>query len=320
MSAGASPLRPVSVACPAKVNVFLRILAREDSGFHQIETFFLAVGIFDRVTVTPGGPGIALDARTAEGASVEDLGPAQDNTVVRAARAFFEAIGRRIPAVGIRLDKAIPSGSGLGGGSSDAAGTLAALNAAHGGPLPQNKLFELGSRIGADVPFFCARSPAALAWGRGDRLLLCPPPPPALVVVATPRERLSTADAYRETSAGLSLPPAPVALAGPVPNTWTRLASLAHNDFEPVAFRRAPVLTCARATLTEHGAVVAGLTGSGTAIFGVFPRDGDEAERQAKAAARELAALGGADDMDARVVPTLDRWPVPSEALPRHRS
>ena len=319
MSAGAAPPGPVSVACPAKVNVFLRILAREDSGYHQIETFFLAVGIFDRVTAAPGAPGIALDARTAAGVAV-DLGPTQDNTVVRAAEAFFEEIGDRSPAVRIRLDKAIPSGSGLGGGSSDAAGTLAALNAARGAPLSLAKLVELGGRIGADVPFFCAGSPAALAWGRGDRLLPCPPPPPALVVVATPRERLRTADAYREASAGLSLPPAAVALSGSAPNTWTRLASLAHNDFEPVAFRRAPVLAGARAALAEQGAVVAGLTGSGTAVFGVFPREGAEAERQAQAAARAVAALSGAGDVDVRIVPTLDQWPVPSETPARHRS
>ena len=170
------------------------------------------------------------------------------------------------------------------------------------------------------MPFFCTGSPAALAWGRGDRLLPCPPPPPALVVVATPQERLRTADAYREASAGLSLPPAAVALSGSAPHTWTRLASLAHNDFEPVAFRRAPVLAGARVALLEQGAVVAGLTGSGTAVFGVFPREGAEAERQAQAAARAVAALSGAGDVDVRIVPTLDQWPVPSETPARHRS
>lgn len=311
--AGAEPPRwPVSVACPAKVNLFLRILAREDSGFHQIETFFLAIGIFDRVTVGPGGPGIALHVRAAADASPEDLGPAQDNTVVRAARAFFGAIGRSSPAVAIRLEKAIPPGSGLGGGSSDAAGTLTALNAAHGVPLAPAELLELGGRIGADVPFFCAGSPAALGWGRGDRLLTCPPPPPALVVVATPRERTKTTDAYGEASATVSLPPGPVAMLGPLPNTWPQLASLAGNDFEPVAFRRVAVLAGARATLLARGAVVAGLTGTGSAIFGVFPRDGAGVARQVEAAAGAVKALPGADGMDVRVVPTLDRWPEPS--------
>lgn len=324
MSADADAARQVSVACPAKVNVFLRILAREDSGYHQIETFFLAVGIFDRVTVAPGGPGIVLDARAGKGdASLEDLGPAECNTVVRAAHAFFKAIGRASPAATIRLDKAIPSGSGLGGGSSDAAGALAALNAAHGTPLADAELLELGGRIGADVPFFCARSPAALAWGRGDRLLPCPLPPPALVVVASPRQRLRTSDAYREVSATLPLPPAAAALPGPAPSTWSRLASLAHNDFEAAAVRRMPLLARVRATLLESGAVLAGLTGSGSAIFGVFPRDG-AAERRAEAAARALAAMDG-DEIDVRIAPTLDRWPrlseeAPAKAAARYRS
>lgn len=319
MRAGDGPARQVSVACPAKVNVFLRILAREDSGYHQIETFFLAVGMFDRVTVIPGGRGIVLDARAGnEDASLEDLGPAKDNTVVRAARAFFGAIGCRSPAATIRLDKEIPSGSGLGGGSSDAAGALAALNAAHGAPLAHAELVELGGSIGADVPFFCARSPAALAWGRGDRLLPCLSPPPALVVVASPRQRLRTTDAYREVAATLSLPPASVALPEPAPSTWIQLASLAHNDFEAIAVRRAPVLARVRATLLESGAVLAGLTGSGSAIFGVFPRD-DDAQRRAEFAARTVAALGGME-IDVRIAATLDRWPRPSEAPAERRT
>ncbi len=319
MSADALPARPVSVACPAKLNVFLRILAREDSGYHQIETFFLAVGIFDRVTVEPGGRGVVLDARTgAEDASLDDLGPAEDNTVVRAARSFFAAIGCRSPAATIRLDKAIPSGSGLGGGSSDAAGTLVALNAAHGMPLAPTEILELGGSIGADVPFFCAGSPAALAWGRGDRILPCPPPPPASVVFAFPRQRLRTSEAYRELSATLSLPPAATVLPGPAPSTWSQLAALAHNDFEAGAVRRVPGLARVRAALLQSGAVLAGLTGSGSAIFGVFPRDG-AGERRAEVAACTLAALDG-PEIDVQVASTLDRWPRPSGAPARHQS
>lgn len=316
---GAALGRPVSVACPAKVNVFLRILAREDSGYHQIETFFLAIGIFDRVTVSPSNKGIALEVHAADGSQLEDLGPPEANTVVRAARAFFEAIGCRSPAVAIRLDKSIPSGSGLGGGSSDAAGTLTALNAAHKAPLDYAELLQLGGRIGADVPFFCAGSPAALAWGRGDRILPCASPPRALVVVAVPRIRHATACAYRELSSTLSLPLGAAVLPA-APSEWTELASLAHNDFEPAAVRRTPVLARMRATLRESGAVLAGLAGSGSAIFGVFPGEDDAVERRARAAARRLAALNSVEGTDVRVASTLERWPTPSETTEDQKS
>ena len=122
----------VSVACPAKVNLFLRILAREDSGYHQIETLFQAVGLFDRVDVRPSVAGISISVDRSEpapgaGDMIGDLGDPDDNTVMKAARAFFAATGME-PAVSLALTKRIPAGTGLGGGSSDAAGTLVALN------------------------------------------------------------------------------------------------------------------------------------------------------------------------------------------------
>ena len=112
----------VSVACPAKVNLFLRILAREDSGYHHIETLFQAVGLHDRMEVYPGGRGIVLEVRsdTTEpglGDIAAELGDPKDNTVVQAAWAFFEATGIE-PAVRMVLSKAIPAGTGLGGASS----------------------------------------------------------------------------------------------------------------------------------------------------------------------------------------------------------
>ena len=130
----------VSMACPAKINLFLRILAREDSGYHQIETLFQAVGLYDRVDVHAGtGEGLELEVRPGAtdpglGHIAAELGRAEDNTVVRAARAFFAATGIA-PSARLVLTKAIPAGTGLGGASSDAAGTLAALNALHGEPL-----------------------------------------------------------------------------------------------------------------------------------------------------------------------------------------
>ncbi len=314
-----------SIACPAKLNLFLRIVAREPSGYHQIETLFQAVGLHDRVEAHPGGDGIALEVRPGHGGSgpgdrrgggedrgalgggrldahVGDLGDPADNTVVRAARLFHDATGID-PGVRLVLAKAIPAGTGLGGASSDAAGTLRVLNALHGHPLRRHQIIRLGARIGSDVPFFCAGATTSLAWGRGDRLLGRPAPPPAHVVLAVPRARTSTANAYREASAKLKLPVPPRWLGDIGTGDWKGLARLQQNDFELVAFERVPELRALREALVTGGAVMARLTGSGSALFGVFAD-----QERARRAADEAGAMEGV--AAAFVVPTLNEMPA----------
>ena len=312
-----------TASCPAKVNLFLRILAREDTGYHQIETLFQAVGLYDRVDVLPGADGISLEVRREDSApdtadlfgtgpvapdAIGDLGDPEENTVKKAARAFFAATGIA-PAVSLVLTKSIPAGTGLGGASSDAAGTLTALNALHGTPLSARDLIGLGGRIGADIPFFCSGAATALAWGRGDRLLRCPAPPSRPVVLAIPRERVSTATAYRETSAGLQLPAPPSLLARPSllagagSEAWRPLAALQWNDFERAVFKRVAGLAGVRAALAGAGASIARLTGSGSAVFGVFG-DADSA-RAGAATVREMEGVAAA-----LVVPTLTEVPA----------
>lgn len=296
-----------SALCPAKVNLFLRIVARENTGYHQIETMFQAVGLCDRVDALPGEEGIGLEVRQDDGGAepegfIGELGDPKANTVVRAARAFYAATGIA-PAVSLILTKAIPAGTGLGGGSSDAAGTLAALNAMCGSPLGPADLLALGGRIGADVPFFCGGAATALAWGRGDRVLACPSPAPAPIVIAVPRERVSTAAAYREASAGLRLP-APAGVLGSVGSrSWEELAALQWNDFEGAVFARLPVVAAVREAMSAAGATIARMTGSGSAVFGVF---GDRA-----AADRAAARAGAMEGVAAvRVARTLTELPA----------
>ncbi len=300
----------VSVACPAKVNLFLRILAREDSGYHQIETLFQAVGIHDRVDARVGPPGISLSVGAATpapgvGDIIGDLGDPDSNTVMIAARAFFADTGIE-PAVSLALTKNIPAGTGLGGGSSDAAGTLIALNALHGSPLGRQALMEAGGRIGADVPFFCAGHPSAVAWGRGDRLLPRPSPPAAHAVLVIPRARVSTASAYREASAGLGLPTRPALLQGLETPDWRRLGAFQSNDFERVVFRRHPRLREIRDVLDDESALIARLTGSGSAVFGIFT--GEEAAHSAARRVRQNDGIAAA-----LIAPTLTAMPKPVE-------
>ena len=296
-----------SIACPAKLNLFLRVVAREPSGYHQIETLFQAIGLYDRIDAHPDGHGIAFEVRSGEtdpglGDMTGELGDHEENTVVRAAQSFFDATGIE-PAVRLVLTKAIPAGTGLGGASSDAAGTLAVLNALHGHPLRHHQIIREGGWIGSDVPFFCTGMATALAWRRGDRFLDRPPPPAAHVVVAVPEGRTSTATAYSEVSARLKLPVPPRWLGDIETDDWEELATLQHNDFELIAFECTPSLQAMRDALSAAGAAMAGMTGSGTAIYGVFV-DGDRAAD----AARTVGAMEGV--AAALVVPTLSEMPA----------
>src|SRR5690606_15106343 len=146
----------VERACPAKVNLVLRVLAREADGMHTLETVFC---------------GIAL---TVDGA---ECGPADENLAWRAADAVLAQTGRRF-GVRIHLTKRIPVGAGLGGGSSDAAQVLLAVNELAGDAVPRAELLHAGARLGADVPFLMSDAPLALAWGHGTRLLALAPLPP----------------------------------------------------------------------------------------------------------------------------------------------
>ena len=273
----------VEVAAPAKVNLRLRILAREESGYHQLETVFCAISLADTVVVGRGEAGIRVEV---EGGV--ETGPPERNLAVRAAERFHRETGIA-PAVDVHLTKHIPAAAGLGGGSSDAAAVLRALNALNGDPLPPAALLQMAIELGADVPFFLCGSPLALAWGRGERLMPLPPLPARPVLVAHPGEAMPTADAFREVAAlraGGYLPEAaltdPDALRG-----WDGIAALALNDFEPVVLRRIPILADALAAMREAGARIALLAGSGSSIFAIF----DSAHARDAASAR-LGTLG----------------------------
>lgn len=153
----------VRLAAHAKVNLFLRILARETGGYHQIETAFALLDLADDLEAVRTPAGVTIDVRDA------DVGPADQNLAVRGARAILEATGNRF-GVALTLTKRIPARAGLGGGSSDAAAALHAVNALAGNAVPRQELLHLAARLGADVAFFASGMPLALAWGRGERL------------------------------------------------------------------------------------------------------------------------------------------------------
>ena len=267
----------VERAAPATVNLRLCILAREESGYHALETVFCALSLADRIEVRRGEPGIRL---AMEGGV--DAGPPEQNLAVRAAARFYGAIGGS-PSVELHLTKTIPAAAGLGGGSSDAAAVLLALNELEGEPLDRAALLQLGIELGADVPFFLCGSPLALAWGRGERLMPLPPLPARPVLVAHPGTAMPTPEAFREVAAlrGGSYAPRSALVTPDDLASWDAVAALAMNDFEPVVAARIPVLRDGLDALRTAGARIALLAGSGSSIFGVFEGE-EERDRAAE--------------------------------------
>lgn len=266
---------------PAKVNLFLRVLAREEGGYHQVETLFQQVELSDRLQVErTDGAGVDLVVEGAE------LGPARENLAWRAAVLALEAAGAR-GGVRIRLEKQIPPGAGLGGGSSDGAAVLTGVNRLLGGPLSPARLLELASALGSDVPAFLSPSPTTLAWGRGGRLLPLHPLPPRPVLLALPPFPVSTPEAYRRLAADRAgAPPCGASLLDLVElSSWDGVERLAVNDFEAPVFAWHPLLGKLREGLARAGAAPALLSGSGSTVFGVF-----EDPERASDAAVELAA------------------------------
>ncbi|HSJ15581.1 MAG TPA: 4-(cytidine 5'-diphospho)-2-C-methyl-D-erythritol kinase [Longimicrobiales bacterium] len=272
------------IAAPAKLNLFLDVLAREASGYHQLETLFCALELADELEIERARAGIAIEVAGAE------LGPPEQNLAHRAAAAYFAARGDT-GGVRVRLHKSIPAGAGLGGGSSDAAAVLRALDRIHDAPLGGTRLLAIAAELGSDVPFFLCGSPLALAWGRGGRLLPLEPLPAADVLLVVPGRGMATGEAFaalaREAS---TAPPAARVLRADRLCDWEDIAALARNDFEPIAFAAMPELARAKRLLLEHGAVTALLTGSGATVYGVF-RDRERLGLAAETLARELPAV-----------------------------
>jgi 4-diphosphocytidyl-2-C-methyl-D-erythritol kinase len=266
--------RSARVTAQAKINLLLRVLAREASGYHSIETVFLRLDLGDDVRVRVA-PGRSLECA---GSAIppSGLGPVERNLAFRAAVAYADATGW--PAgFSIEIEKRIPVGAGLGGGSADAGAVLRTLDALSPRQLGA-RLVELAAPLGADVAFMAIESPMALAWGRGERLLPLRVLDSRHVALLVPPFAIATADAYAwlATDRGTYAPTAgvisPESLA-----TWESLASVATNDFERVVAARHPAIAELVDELRSADAIVAMLSGSGSSVYGLFNAPPDAA-------------------------------------------
>lgn len=268
---------PITVECRAKLNLFLRVLAREADGHHTLETLFCRVALSDTLTVARVDRGITLEV---EGA---DVGPPEANLAWRAADAVLAATGRTF-GVAMHLTKRIPAGGGLGGGSSDAAAALHAVNALANNAVPRAELIQMAYRLGADVPFFASEASLALAWGHGQRLLRLPQLSPLPVLLMLPGVVVPTAAAYGwvDEVRASSGPRGTVVLDLDVLSKWSDIARLAGNDFEAAVFGKYPAIRTAFEALAGTGPLLCRMSGSGSTLFAVYrnARDRDDAVMQ----------------------------------------
>jgi 4-diphosphocytidyl-2-C-methyl-D-erythritol kinase len=290
----------VRVAAHAKINLFLRILARESSGFHQIETAFALLELADELVVERTGSGVSLEV---EG---PDVGPSDENLAVRAARMVLDATGNRF-GVAIKLTKRIPVRAGLGGGSSDGAAALHAVNALAGNAVPRHELHHFAARLGADVAFFASGAALALAWGRGERQFRMPAPPSQPALVAVPPIPVATPDAYAWWDAQNREPSSrgPVTLDADALSTWGSIGRLGGNDFEAVVFAKHPELRALYERVAGTGPVWVRMCGSGSAVAAVYKKESerDDAVQQLGSKHQRLIATATRAEPAPRVEP-----------------
>jgi 4-diphosphocytidyl-2-C-methyl-D-erythritol kinase len=278
----------VVVWAPAKVNLYLEVLAKRADGYHEIATLMVAVRLYDTLAFKEDGSGtITL------GCDQPDLSTGPDNLVVRAARLLQQRTGCSRGA-SVQLVKRIPMAAGLAGGSADAAATLLGLNQLWGLGLTPPELTSLAAENGSDVAFFFAL-PAAWCTGRGEQVAPLKLGKPLWLVLVCPPFGLSTAEVYRNVAVPDQPQTGTEILRAVVDGDPEEIGRHLHNRLQPVAERLCPALAAVRDRLASLGPAGVAMSGSGTSWFALCRH-----QREARAIARELRTCP-LEAMNARV-------------------
>lgn len=285
----------MTLLCHGKMNWMLRVLGRRDDGFHEMETLFQSVSLHDLLTIRESS---AFSFHCSDAS----IPVGNDNLVVRAARALTE--DGTVPPVSIELDKRIPAGGGLGGGSADAALALMGINEMLRLGRSREELQTLALSLGSDVPFFLVGG-TAWATGRGEKLVPMESPKPIPLLFVFPEFSISTKDAFGWLGLGsadqLEPPLGLLRCRAAVKGGMFSHAAELTNDFEAPVFTRHPELAAIKKRLLDSGASWSALTGSGSTIVGAFP----DRKRRDRAAASmsELRTAAGETIDRARAIP-----------------
>lgn len=259
-------MKSIEIKAPAKINAGLFITSRRDDGFHNIETVFYPVaGLYDTLSVN------AADSFSFTTDSSELSGDPDSNLVVKAARLFAAKTGSdNFISYRAHLTKRIPMGAGLGGGSSDAAAMLLALNELNGGIFNHDNLREMGLQLGSDVPFFVRPKPL-FASGRGEKFEDCKLRlASSFILIVNPGIHISTPWAYRNCSPAPSLFDLRKLTSLHMRRKSYKAETL--NDFEKVVFPEFPLIAEIKEKMLSNGAYSANMSGSGSSVYGLFDR------------------------------------------------
>lgn len=262
---------------PAKINLFLRVLRKRPDGYHDIFSLMQKITLYDELTFVPRSGGIVLKCPNS------DLSVSKDNLVFRAAESILSYTGCS-SGIEIILIKNIPAAAGLGGGSSDAAATLSAINEICQLGLTKAVLMKLGAKLGADVPFFIFGD-SAFASGIGDQLTAWKNPLKLNIVLINPFFPLSTKLVYE--SLNLRLTKEQINYSIPRLSALSDITHEMHNDLETASLKMHPELTELKQLLLRHGALSAMMSGSGPTVFGIFT-DENKAKKTAEAIKKEV--------------------------------
>ena len=277
------PVRSITVPAYAKLNLTLDILGKRDDGYHEMQMVMQTVSLHDDVTVTlTDGKGITCRV---DGAAL----PCDErNLAVKAARAFCEAMDYG-GGIDIALIKRIPSEAGMAGGSADAAAVLRALRELVSPTLTDERLEQISASVGSDVPF-CIRGGTQLAEGRGERLTPVTPMPRMPVVICKPDFPISTPELFHRVDARTSRcrPDTEGICAALADGDMPRLARRMYNVFEDVLTHREGEIAAIKSRLLDGGALGAVMSGTGSAVFGIFA-DADSAAYAKRRLARDYA-------------------------------
>ena len=262
----------MQVFAPAKINLSLKILGRRDNGFHDLDTLIAPISLYDEIRIDKGRPGNGIEFRCDD----PSVPPGNDNLVVRAAKAFFETTEIE-PAVSIELQKKIPHGAGLGGGSSDAASVLLALNELFDAKLSRQTLARMAEPIGSDVPFFVFQS-AARCKGRGEIVTPIKLKRRFSLLLLKPAFAVSTGWAYSRWQDSREIPGVRYGAQEFFDQTFV-------NDLERPVFEKFVFLAQLKMYLLSQSEVGAALmSGSGPTMFAVMQAGADSVGNRAKAA------------------------------------
>ncbi|MBD3384853.1 4-(cytidine 5'-diphospho)-2-C-methyl-D-erythritol kinase [candidate division KSB1 bacterium] len=253
----------ITVPSCAKINLHLRLLRKRKDGFHDLETIFQEIDLCDQLhfDVRPGSISVNGDAQTL---------PSEEDNLVYKAAVLLSRKKRKLPGCRIHLDKKIPIGAGLGGGSSNAAATLKQLNNLWNLNLSQKDLSHMALQLGSDVPFFLLGG-TAIAYGRGEELTRLSCRPDYTGVLVYPNFGVSTAWAYENNTFDLTKSTKNTKFIDYKdindPALWPTIFC---NDLEPAVYKRFPVLSTIHGALLKEGAFYSRMSGSGSSIFGLF--------------------------------------------------